>query len=105
MAHEMILNHQLFRLAKNTLGYGYQAYREDAHRYATYKLSKSLSPEEKTHLNVVRDYVRASQKTKAAWKQAIDMNPTATNKAHAFHEATQRNALAFKIAANRGSKR
>ena len=100
MAHEMILNQPLFRLAKNTLGYGYQTYRDDAHRYATYKLSKSLSHEEKNHLNVVRDYVSASQKTKAAWKQAIDMNPTATNKAHAFHEATQRNALAFKIAAN-----
>jgi conjugative transfer relaxase protein TraI len=98
IAHEIISNNQLFRLAKSTLGYGYQAYRQDAHRYATYKLKNSLTQEEKNHLNTVRDYIRASQKTKTAWKQAIDINSTSSNKAHAFDESLKRNALAFKIA-------
>jgi conjugative transfer relaxase protein TraI len=100
LAHTIVADEKMFRLAKSTLGYGYPVYREDAHRYATLKLIQSLSIEEKQHFNTVKAYFMAINKTKDAWNHAIKISPTPLNKTHAFNESIKRNALAFKIASD-----
>lgn len=98
LAFDIIADEKSYRLAKKTLGYRYQDFREDAHRLATLKLGNSLTPQEKEKLDTVKHYVKASLESKKAWKQAIEINPTASNKDHAFQKACVRNALAYQIA-------
>lgn len=100
MAYNIIQDAKLYQLAKKTLGYGYQEYRSDALVMATLKFGKSVSAEEKDYLHTVKAYVTASIDAKNAWKQALEINPTVSNKQHAFQVACKRNELAFKIAGN-----
>lgn len=100
MAHNILSNPQLDKLAKTHLGYGYQVYRNDAHRMQTSKLQQTLSLEERHTFNILKQYVRSVHNTHKARKQAIEINPTVYNKTHAYKESLKRNALASAIAAD-----
>ena len=100
IAHEIIGDEALNRLAKAHLGFGYQVYRQDALRFETVKFIETLSKEECKKFNIVKQYVVASKEAQSAWQQAKEINPTPQNKAHALNQSRNRDELASLIANN-----
>ena len=100
IAHEIIADKTLNRMAKSKLGFGYQVYRQDALRLETARLVKNLSTDERKKFNTVKQYCTANKAAQSAWKQAKEINPTASNKAYAINQSAIKNKLANTIAKN-----
>jgi conjugative transfer relaxase protein TraI len=61
LAHSIVKTPDLYRLAKERLSFKETTYRRDALRYETAKLFHSLSPEDKKHFSLVREYIKLNE--------------------------------------------
>jgi hypothetical protein len=96
-AWQIVTSDHLKRMARNQLVFSESTIRQDAFKFATMKLLKSLDNDERKKVLTVKAYFEACSDTQKAWKSIHQGNRDSLQKEKAWGKAEIRDALAFKI--------
>lgn len=96
-AWQIVTSDHLKRMARNQLVVSESAIRQDAFKFATMKLLKSLDNDERKKVLTVKAYFEACSDTQKAWKSIHQGNRDSLQREKAWGKAEIRDALAFKI--------
>lgn len=96
-AWQIVTSDHLKRMARHQLVLSESAIRQDALKFATMKLLKSLDDDEQKKVLTVKAYIEACSDTQKAWKSIHQGHRNALQREKAWGKAEIRDALAFKM--------
>ena len=100
LAYHIVQDVTSRKMARHHLDASETILRNDALKFETVKLLKSLTEKERDKALVVKRYLASCHKTQKTWKSVHNGNHTTLQKLHALKEGIQRNALAHQISEN-----
>jgi conjugative transfer relaxase protein TraI len=97
LAYHIVQDETTKKIAQHNLDASETVIRNDALKFETVKLLKTLTKDERDKALVVKRYLESCHQTQKTWKSVHDGNNATLQKSHAFNEGIKRNALAHQI--------